>query len=181
MKDLGTFLSNLIEKFDIKKLMICAFVVLALMVVPRINFLKFLMPLDNADKWIVFIFALITTYLILSILIYLWQHLTEHFKYKPKSLFWMMSKYGDWINLFYSEEINEYSSNAINFGRYSISQDVINKLLEKNIIVHASYNYPEYRLTSKARKKLTHMRKTITFIDSKFISKKQSEDNKNEW
>ena len=50
MSDLGTFLNNLIEKFDIKKLTICAFIVLALMVIPNINFLDFLMPLDDAEK-----------------------------------------------------------------------------------------------------------------------------------
>lgn len=177
MKDLGAFLSNLIEKFDIKKLIICAFVVLALMLVPKINFLSFLMPLDNAEKWIMFIFALITTYIALAFLIYLWNRIKYYFKYTPKNIFWTMGKYGEWINIFYSEEIDEYSANAIDFSRYNISQDITNKLLEKNIIEHANYSYPEYRLTKKARKKLTRMRKIINFIDSKFINKNKSEEN----
>lgn len=175
MKDWGDFLSNLIEKFDIKNLMICAFVVLALMVVPQISFLDFLMPLDNVEKWIKFTFALIATYIALSILIFLWKHIVNYFKHKPKNIFGMVGKYGEIINIFYSEEIDEYSANIINLGRYNISQDIINKLLEKNIIEHASYNYAEYRLTKKARKKLTRIRKIINFIDRKCINKKKLE------
>ena len=177
MKDWASFLSNLIEKFDIKKLIICVFIVLALMVVPKINFLNFLMPLDNAEKWIKCIFFLIATYLALYFLIFLWQHVVCYFKYTPKNLFWTMGKYGKYINIFYSEDIDEYSANSVDLKRYNVSQDIINKLLEKNILEHASYNYPEYRLTRKARKKLTRIRKTIYFIDNKFINNNKSEEN----
>lgn len=184
MKDWANFFSDLIEKFDIKKLMICAFVVLALMLVPKISFLGFIMPLDNAEKWIMFIFALITTYIALSILIYLWQCLKDYFKYKPKNLFWMMGKYGDCINIFYSEEIDEYSASVVDLYNHRVPEDIINKLHENKIIECGGYNhyfnYPTYRLTRKARKKLTRMRKTINFIDSKFINKNKTVKSKNE-
>ena len=172
MKDWASFLSNLIEKFDIKKLIICVFIVLALMVVPKINFLNFLMPLDNAEKWIKFIFATITTYIVLSILIFLWKHTIDYFKYKPKKLFRMVWNYNSCISIFYSEEINEYSANAIELYRYGVSKDVINKLSENNIIERAGYTHNKYRLTKKARKKLTRMRKIVMFIDSRIINRK---------
>ena len=184
MKDWTSFFGNLIDKFDIKKLMICAFAVLALMVVPKINFLKFLMPLDNAEKWIIFVFAMIATYLALLVLGFLWLHIRNYLKYTPKNLFWTMGKYGEYINMFYSVDIGEYSENTIELRQHNVSQDVINKLCEKNIIESCGYceylNHMRYRLTKKARKKLTRIRKVINFIDRKFINKKKTEDNKNE-
>lgn len=178
MKDWSAFLSSLIEKFDFKKLIVCAFTVLALMLVPGINFLNFLMPLDNAEKWIIFIFSLISVYIVLSILVFLRQQIKHYFKCKPKKLLRLMEKYGQYINIFYSDEINEYSSNSVNLDRYDISQDVILKLSENNIIECAGYLCSEYRLTKKARKKLTRIKKMVMFIDGKIINRNKQEAGK---
>lgn len=178
MKDLGAFFSKLIDKFDIKKLMICAFIVLSLMLVPKIDILSSLMPLDDAEKVIKFIFVFIAIYIILTILVYIWQKVVYYFKNKPKKLFWLMGEYGGYINIFYSEEINEYSASYINLREYNISDDIINKLLEHKIIESSFLDYYKCRLTKRARKKLTRMKKTVMFIDSKIINrKKQREDN----
>ena len=160
--------------------MVCAFTVFALMLVPKINFLGFLMPLDTSEKWIIFVFSLLTTYIVLSIIVFLWQRIRKHFLCKPKKLFRLIGQYGQYINVFYSDVINEYSSVAVDFDRYNIPQDVVNILTENNIIEHASYTGQKYCLTKKARKKLTRTRKFIVFVDSKLINRNKQENNENE-
>ena len=167
MNDLGLLLSKIIEKFDIKKLMFSVFVVLALMLMPKINFLRFLMPLDNSEKWIEFIFALITTYIIILIFTFLLEHFKYRFEHRPKNIFGLMRKFGAYINIFYSEDINEYSSLAVDLNRYGVPKDIVKKLLDNNIIRHASWDDSEYCLTKRARKKLTRIKKFIIYIDSK--------------
>ena len=176
MKDFGTFLSNVIEKFDIKKLLFCVFVVLALMLIPEINFLSFLMPLDTAEKKITFVFALIASYVTLSSLIFLWECIRKYFECKPKRLIRLLVKYGEYINIFYSDEIGEYSACSFNYERCGIPVDIINKLKENNIIECSGYRGSNYCLTPKARKKLTKVRKFVTFVNRKIINRNQQEE-----
>lgn len=171
MNDLGLLLSKIIEKFDIKKLMFTAFVVLALMLVPKINFLCFLMPLDKFEKWIQFIFAIITTYIVISVLVFLAEYTKNKIRNRPKKVFSLMGDFGKYINIFYSEDIREYSSVSIDLTRYDIPKDVIQKLLESNIIKYANWNNREFCLTKDARKKLNRIRKFIKFVDGKFKMK----------
>lgn len=150
------------------------FFIMALMLVPKINFLNFLMPLDNSEKWIKFIFALLTAYIVLLVLSFLWDYLKQYSKCKPKHVFRMMGEYGEYINLYYSEDINEYSMKTVDLYKYGITRDVVNKLCENNIIEKYEtswYGDIEYRLTKKARKKFTRIRKIVIFIDSKIINK----------
>lgn len=171
MNDLGLLLSKIIEKFDIKKLMLSTFVVLAFMLVPKINFLHFLMPLDNWEKWIQFIFALITMYIITLIFTFLAEHLKYKLKHRPKKVFMLMGDFGKYINIFYSEEINEYSSTAVDLTGYDIPKAIIQKLLENNIIRYANWGSSEFCLTKGARRKLNRTRKIIKFIDRRLKTK----------
>lgn len=179
MSDWGSFLSKLLEKFDFMKLMICVFVVLALMLVPGINYLSFIMPLDTAEKWIKFAFALVATYLVQLIIVSVWKLVFNYFKYKPRKVLRMWWNYGGYINIFFSNEIKEYTLSNFNLDRYDVPQEIIEKLHENNIIEYATY-YPEtYRLTKKARKKLNYYRTIYVFIDNKIINRKKTEDENN--
>lgn len=171
MNDLGLLLSKIIEKFDIKKLLFSAFIVLALMLVPKINFLHFLMPLDSWEKWIQFIFALITTYIIILCFTFLVEQLKYKFQHRPKNVFMLMGDFGKYINIFYSEEINEYSSTAVDLSRYDVPKAIIQKLLENNIIRYANWGNSEFSLTKGARKKLNRTKKIIKFIDRRLKTK----------
>ena len=171
MNDLGLLLSKIIEKFDIKKLMFSAFIVLALMLVPKINYLHFLMPLDNLEKWIQFIFALITMYIIILVFTFLVEHLKYKFQHRPKKVFMLMGDFGKYINIFYSDEIGEYSSTAVDLTRYDIPKAIIQKLLENNIIRYANWGSSEVCLTKGAIKKLNRIKKIIKFIGGKIKNK----------
>lgn len=171
MNDLGLLLSKIIEKFDIKKLMFSAFIVLALMLVPKINFLHFLMPLDNWEKWIQFIFALITMYIIILISAFLVEHLKYKFQHRPKKVFMLLGNFGKYIHLFYSEETNEYSLTAVDLSRYDVPKAIIQKLLENNIIRYANWGDSEFCLTKGARRKLNRIKKIIKFIGGKIKTK----------
>ena len=182
MKEFWSFLNNLLDKFDIKKLMLCLFLILALMLVPGINFLTFLMPLDNGEKWIKFIFSMITAYIILSILIFLWDILKRNIQFRPKKIVRMMVKYGEYLNRYYSEEMKEFSIISIDLYRYGISPDIINKLYENNIIEGCtdSYGIIKYKLTRRARIKLTRIKKLVLFIDSKIVNRNKTKEDNNE-
>lgn len=171
MKDLGLLLSKIIDKLDIEKIMLSVFLVLALMLMPKINILCFLMPLDKFEKWIQFIFAIITTYIVISVLVFLAEYTKNKIRNRPKKVFSLMGDFGKYINIFYSEEIREYSSVSIDLTRYDIPKDVIQKLLESNIIKYANWNNREFCLTRDARKKLNRIRKFIKFVDGKFKMK----------
>lgn len=171
MKNLDGFWTNVIDKLDIKKLLPSLFIVLAMMLVPKINYLSFLMPLDSREKWIMFVFAITSTYIALSVLTFLCKKVYDYYKNKPKKLCYMMYKYGKYINIFYSDELKEYSSTAFNLSKYGVSEDSISRLYDNKIIEIADLNYDKYHLTKKARKKLNRMRKVFTFIENK-VNKK---------
>ena len=59
MKDWSSIIIKIVDKFNIVKIMLAILVVLSLMLVPKINYLDFLMPLDNFEKRIRFIFAIL--------------------------------------------------------------------------------------------------------------------------
>ena len=164
MKDLGLFLGNLIEKFDIRKLLISAFVVLAFMLIPKIDFLKCIMPLNTAEKWIKFIFGLIAIYILQCLLEFICKKIKVTINNRPKRIFWTIKNYGNYISVFLSKDICEYSNKPVDFAKYNIPDDVIYKLLENNIVEENSFNYSEYRLTKRARKKLNRTIKLMKFI-----------------
>lgn len=178
MKDFGAFLIKIIDKFDIKKLIISLFVVLAFMVVPKINFLNFLMPLDDAQKLITFVFALLLAYIVLLVLTFVFNSFKRILNNRPKKTFKMLRKYSEYINIFYSEDIGEYSSVKKQYS-WSASKDIISKLVENNIIEKTSYTSSEYRLNTRAKNKLNRLRKFLMFIDRKFLSKIEVEDKSN--
>ncbi len=169
MKEWSAFFTNLIDKFDFKELMICLFVVLSLMLVPRINVLSFLMPLDSAKKWIVFVFVLIAVYLVLTLIILIWKSAKKYNDHKPKQLAKMMKKYGKYLEVFYSKNLGEYSKCA--FDLYTVPDAVVGKLQENKIIYIANYTHSEFALTDQARKKLTQRRKMLKLIDKIIVKK----------
>ena len=82
-----------------------------------------------------------------------------------------MGDFGKYINIFYSEEINEYSSTAVDLSRYDVPKAIIQKLLENNIIRYANWGNSEFSLTKGARKKLNRTKKIIKFIDRRLKTK----------
>lgn len=178
MKEFWGFLNNLIDKFDIKRLSMAVASVLALMLVPKIDYLRWLMPLNDSTKWIYFIFSILVAYWSIAIISNLYKMISRNYKYRPKRFYRTVTKYSDCIGLYYSKEIGEYTALSINLGRYYISEDVIAKLVENNIIERSNYSYPEYRLTKRARKKLTRINKLVMFVDGKIIGKKSKEKSK---
>ena len=179
MNDLGLLLSKIIEKFDIRKIMFSVFVVLALMLVPKINFLHFLMPLDNIEKWIKFIFAIITTYIIILVFVFGAEYLKNKIKYRPKIIRTLMGDLGKYVNIFYSEDIKKYSSRAVDLEYCGVPKDVINKLVENNIIEDEYYTSSKYCLTKNARKKLTRIKKIVVFVDNRMKTKEKEESENN--
>lgn len=176
MKSLENVLIKILEKFDIVKIMVSAFIVLALMLVPKINYLDFLMPLDRPEKWIEFVFAIILSYIVITLIVFIGKTIRKHFIYKPKKLIRMMVQYGDYINIFYSDKINEYSPCYINLKQYNIPKEIIAKL-EENRIIESLYVSDGYKLTTQARKKLIRLSKTAKFLDDKVFKHSKHKNN----
>lgn len=175
MKYFENVLIKILEKFDIVKIMVSAFIVLALMLVPKIDYLDFLMPLDSPEKWIKFIFAIVLSYIIISLIMFIGRTIREHFLHKPKKLIRMMVQYGDYINIFYSDKIKEYSPCYIDLDRYNFPEEIIIKLKE-NRIIEPLFAGKNYKLTIQARKKLTRLSKIAKFLDDK-VFKHSNHDN----
>ncbi|MBQ2759291.1 MAG: hypothetical protein IJE93_05940 [Clostridia bacterium] len=175
MKDWSTIINKLIDKFDIKIIGISCFITLGLMLIPKINILKDLMPLDTNEKIIYFIFSIISNYLIITILILIFNYTKKRLIRKPKKLLKMIFTYGSVLNEYYSEDINAYSKEPLHLESF-VSKNIINeltanKILEKDFCI----NNPNYYLREPARQKLTKYKKAFLFID-KYIASKHSKD-----
>lgn len=164
MRDFWYFAGNIIEKFNIKLLLISVFVVLATMIIPKIDFLKYLMPLDTTEKCIKFIFAILAVYISLCLLIFIYHKVTNRINNKPRKVFWSIKNYSSYINVFLSREICEYSTMPVDFAKYNIPDDAIHKLLENNIIERNPFEHSVYRLNNRARKKLNKYIKFFNFL-----------------
>ncbi len=168
-------LLKFIDKLGITKIVISAVIVVMFMLVPKINFLHTLMPLDDSSKIIKFLFLVATVYLILTFLIFIYTKITRYFCTKPRRVFRMWYNYAEYISIYFSEETNEYSGVSYNLERKNIPKAVIDKLWENNIIEFTDF-MGSYRLTKKARKKLNRIRKTILFIDRRIMKRKAQEE-----
>ena len=178
MKDWSSIIIKIVDKFNIVKIMLAILVVLSLMLVPKINYLDFLMPLDNFEKRIRFIFAILVSYTVITIIIFLGKSIKQFFSNKPKKLLRIIWRYGEYINVFYSDEINEYSPCSIDLDRYNIPKEIIAKF-EENRIIELAFLGNGYQLTKKARKKLTRLRKTMSFLNDKLFKTNIQEDANN--
>lgn len=174
MNDLGAFLSKLIEKFDIKKLLVSAFIMLSLMLIPKINFLKDLMPLNTSEKLIKAIFGLIAIYILLCVLEFVFKRIKRSFNNRPKKFFRTIASYGEYLSVFLSKDIGyEYTSKPINLKDCGIPDDVIYKLLDSNIIEQGIYNHSLYKLNDIALKRMNRYNKIVKFI----MAKKENKNN----
>lgn len=158
-----TFFNKIVDKFNFIRLIISIFVVLALMIVPKINFLYDLMPLDTNEKIIKMFFYVILAYLGLSLINSLYERLIIRYKMKPKKFYRMYLKYAGYINVYLSNETKEYSSVSYNLKSYGCPREVIETLCENNIIEY-SWSGDNYNLTNVARKKLNRFRSSFYFI-----------------
>ena len=89
-----------------------------------------------------------------------------------------MYKYGGYINIYYSDKINEYTSAPYDLECYGFPEEIIQILYENNIIEPIFVN-SNYKLTVQARKKLNKIRRIIVFIDKKVFKTNYLEENNN--
>ena len=147
MKDI---VLKLIDKLDATKIIFSIFIVLGFMIIPTPFTLSKLMPLDTNEKMIQFIFYCLGAYTFLKIISKIYK-----LRFKVKRLFRfpnmtkITQKEHDCICTFYSKDLNELSDINIKLGEF-YNDDIINKLVKRNIIQEYSYN--TYKLTVKARK-----------------------------
>ena len=65
MESLVDVLVEFVKKFRFIEFVLSVTIVLAMMIIPTINFLSFIMPLDDRTDWIIFVFCVCLTYLLI--------------------------------------------------------------------------------------------------------------------
>ena len=177
--DWASFFGKLIDKLDIKKIMFCAFIVLSFLLIPKLDFLDKIIQLDDEiKKKLIVVYAFVSVYIVLTIAIILFKKVKNKYITKPKKLFRLMYKYGGYINIYYSDKINEYTSAPYDLECYGFPEEIIQILYENNIIEPIFVN-SNYKLTVQARKKLNKIRRIIVFIDKKVFKTNYLEENNN--
>lgn len=137
---------------------------MALVLTPKINFLKCLMPLNTAEKWIKLTVGVVKIYLLLCLLEFIGKKFIERINNKPKNVLLMFKDYSEYISVFLSRNNRKYCLKVVNLQKYNIPNDIIYELLDNNIIEKNPFEHSEYRLNKRACKKLNRILKLATII-----------------